>query len=290
MKVDKDLVGARIDPVTRSWDKRDCALYALGIGAGQTNAFDDLHFTTDGSLGNAQQACPPFGVLAGTEAGIGELLAMLGDAVDFSMMLHGEQKLEQLRALPVEATVVTRARVSAVWDKGAATVIETVAETFDATDDTLYCRATQSLFFRGLGGWGGERGPSGSWWSAPEIPPSQIIDAHTRADQALLYRLSGDYNPLHVDPEAAKAAGFERPILHGLCVYGIVGRVLLAHYGGSDPGRFGSLSVRFSKPTLPGDALSVHAWEHPGPEVRFVVKNGRDDVMLSNGVFTYQST
>lgn len=289
MKVDKNLVGMEIGPVTRNWDKRDCALYALGIGAGQHDPFSDLEFTTDGSRDRPQLAYPMFGVLAGTEAGVGELLVLLGDAVDFSMMLHGEQRLEQINALPVQASVITRARVSAVWDKGTATVIETVAETSDAEDDTLYCRATQALFFRGLGGWGGDRGPSDSSSSIPEGARQSLLSARTRPDQALLYRLSGDTNPLHVDPDAAQAAGFERPILHGLCAYGIVGRTLLTQYIPGEPARFRSLAARFSKPMLPGDTLTIEACDVSDDEVRFVAKNGQGVPVLTSGIFTFDA-
>lgn len=287
VRVDQGLVGTELEGVRRSWDNRDCALYALGIGAGQMNPYDDLQFTTDGTDGKPQQVYPTFGVLAGTEAGVGRLLEHLGDAVDFTRMLHGEQQFVQYVPLPVQASVITTPRISAVWDKGSATVIETVAHTVDENDGTVYCRATQSMFFRNIGGWGGERGPSAAK-VVLEGEPTHSVEVATRIDQALLYRLSGDANPLHVDPRIARAVGFERPILHGLCVYGIVGRVLLATYADSDPRWFESLTARFSRPTFPGDSLTIKSWEEAPGRVAVVVENNAGEAILSDCAFRFQ--
>jgi len=288
MKLDTNLVGTLLESVTSSWDKRDCALYALGIGAGQQHAACELEFTTDGSNGRPQLVYPTFGVIHGGNAAVPPLLAALGDAVDFSQMLHGEQRLEQLEAPPSQANVISEARVSAAWDKGSATVIETVAETRDAETDTPYFRSTQSMFFRGVGGWGGERGPSTAKWSPPAAPPTRTLTASSRPDQALLYRLTGDTNPLHVDPDVARAAGFERPILHGLCAYGIVGRVLLNSYVGADPTRFVSLDVRFSRPTMPGDTLTIQTWQVSPTVVEFQTINPDGAAVHTGGRFTFR--
>lgn len=129
-----------------------------------------------------------------------------------------------------------------------------------------------------MGRWGGARGPA----TAPDRAPDEKLRARTRQDQALLYRLSGDRNPLHSDPVVATAAGFPRPILHGLCTYGIAGRVLLAHYGGSDPARYAALSGRLSRPVLPGDGLTVLTWED-GDRVDFVVQGEGDAVVIDRG-------
>ncbi|MDT3446815.1 MULTISPECIES: MaoC/PaaZ C-terminal domain-containing protein [unclassified Pseudofrankia] len=283
MKINADLVGVKLGPLPGSWDSRDCALYALGIGAGQEDPLRELEFTTYSLGGRQQVVYPTFGVLAGGRVGVGSLLEVLGDAVDPGTMLHGEQKYEQLRPFPTEATVVITAEITAVWDKGNATVIETVSEIADVDGGEPYCRSTQAMFFRGIGGWGGERGPS----SRPKNidgAPDRVLRVATRPDQALFYRLSGDNNPLHFDPEFAARAGFDRPILHGLCTYGVVGRKLLAEYAGSDPQRFVSLSGRFSRPAFPGDTLRIDAWQG-GEEVSFVVRRDNGEVLLSNGEF-----
>jgi acyl dehydratase len=287
MKLDPNLVGTALEPVTTSWDKHDCALYALGIGAGQQDPACELEFTTDGGTDRPQLVYPTFGVIHGGNAAVRPLLAALGDAVDFSTMLHGEQKLELLEALPSQAKVISQAQVSAAWDKGSATVIETVTETRDATTDTPYFRSTQSMFFRGVGGWGGERGPATAKWSPPAAHPTLILNASSRPDQALLYRLSGDTNPLHVDPDVARAAGFDRPILHGLCAYGIVGRVLLNSYVGADPTRFVSLQVRFSQPTMPGDTLTIQTWHVSPRVVEFQTINPNDAAVHTGGLFIF---
>lgn len=287
MKITSELVGARLEPVRTSWNSRDCALYALGIGAGQQDPLRELEFTTDTMPHRRQVVYPTFGVLAGAKGGVEGLLDLLGDAVDIRQMLHGEQKCEQLRPLPADATVVVSTQISAVWDKGSATVIDTVSDVADAESGEFYCRSTQAMFFRGVGGWGGERGPSSGPASTPERGPDWVLTAPTRHDQALLYRLSGDHNPLHLDPDVAKEAGFPRPILHGMCTYGIVGRTLLAGYADADPGRFVSLSARFSSPAVPGDTLAIETWQNGG-EISFSVKRDTGDVLLSNGSFVFK--
>jgi acyl dehydratase len=287
MKLDPNLVGSVLEVVPSSWDERDCALYALGIGAGQQDPAGELEFTTDARPHRPQLVYPTFGVIHGGNAAVPPLLAALGDAVDFSAMLHGEQKLEQLETLPSQAKVISQARVSAAWDKGSATVIETVTETRDARTDTLYCRSTQSMFFRGVGGWGGDRGPATAKWSPPSARPTRTLTATSRPDQALLYRLSGDANPLHVDPVVARAAGFARPILHGLCAYGIVGRVLLNSYVAADPTRFTSLQVRFSQPTMPGDTLTIQTWLTSPGVVEFQTINQDGAAVHTGGLFAF---
>lgn len=155
-----DLVGIPLAPIESSWTSLDCVLYALAIGAGQADSSCELEYTTDNTADHPQKVYPTFGVLSGARCGIIGLLSLLGDAVDVSQMLHGSQRTEQVRPLPTAATVVTRGRVTAAWDKQTATVVETQTETSDMATGEVYCRSTQSLFFRGVGGWGGERGPS----------------------------------------------------------------------------------------------------------------------------------
>jgi acyl dehydratase len=142
------------------------------------------------------------------------------------------------------------------------------------------------MFIRGEGGWGGDRGPSGPKNVAPDRAPDHEVTYVTRPDQALTYRLSGDRNPLHADPEFAKAAGFPKPILHGLCTYGFTGRALLHSLCGSDPARFTSMAARFSKPVYPGDALTVKMWVDGG-EAIFRTETQNGDVVIDQGLATF---
>ena len=144
--------------------------------------------------------------------------------------------------------------------------------------------STSSLFIRGEGGFGGARGPSSSAEPWPAREPDDVVTYAVRPDQALVYRLSGDRNPLHSDPVFAKRAGFDRPILHGLCTYGFTGRALLHAVCGSDPARFRSMAGRFSRPTYPGDTLTISIWSE-GDGVRFRTDNQRGETVIDAGRF-----
>ncbi|GHB83014.1 3-alpha,7-alpha,12-alpha-trihydroxy-5-beta-cholest-24-enoyl-CoA hydratase [Streptomyces umbrinus] len=281
MPINDEIAGRRLPAATGSWTGRDTRLYALAVGAGGADPGRELQFTTDNTAGVTQRVLPTFGVIEGCRVGVGGLLHEI-DGVDLSRMLHGTQQVEQHRELPTDAEVITSGRVSAVWDKGKAAVIETEAVTADAESGEPYVTSRQSLYFRGYGGWGGERGPS-SRSPTPEAKLDRTLEATTRLDQALLYRLTGDTNPLHSDPAYARAAGFPQPILHGLCVYGIVGRLLLNEFADGDPAAFRSLRGRFSAPTYPGDDLVVSVSSR-GPEHPFVVDNQRGERILSDGL------
>lgn len=280
MPINDDLVG--LDMTAKgSWTDRDTRLYAVAVGAGGEDPGRELQFTTENTKGVTQRVLPTFGVIEGCRVGVGLVTGI--DGVDFSRMLHGTQEVERHRELPTAAEVITSGRVTAVWDKGKAAVIETEAVTADAVTGEAYVTCRQSLFFRGYGGWGGERGPSGRT-APPEDKPDRTLRASTRTDQALLYRLTGDTNPLHSDPGYARAAGFSRPILHGLCGYGIVGRLLLNEFADGDPEAFAALRGRFAAPAYPGDDLVVSVWGK-GPEHPFVVDNQRGERILSDGLF-----
>ena len=151
--------------------------------------------------------------------------------------------------------------ITGIYDKGKGAVVVTESKaTLVDTGEPLF-DTRMSAFIRGEGGWGGDRGPSGNPNEAPDRDPDHTVDLQTRTDQALLYRLSGDRNPLHTDPAFAAMGGFDRPILHGLCTYGFTGRGLLHALCGSDPARFKGMEARFSSPVMPGEALTVKAWD-----------------------------
>jgi acyl dehydratase len=279
MPINPDAVGATSDPVERSWSSKDALLYAVGVGGG----LDELPFTTENSRGIDQQVLPTFAVIVG--AG-GNAMSNIGE-FNWAMLVHGEQAIEVHKPIPVEGTVRTVSKITAIWDKGSGAVIETESEAVDAKTGEPQFTNRSAVFIRGEGGWGGDRGPSGGRNAAPERPPDHVVSYDTRADQALTYRLSGDRNPLHSDPEFAKLAGFEKPILHGLCTYGFTGRALLHSVCGSDPARFKSMEGRFSRPVYPGDTLTVSMWVD-GNQAIFQTKTQRDEVVIDGGrcVFT----
>jgi acyl dehydratase len=185
--------------------------------------------------------------------------------------------------IPPEGAVRTTGRIAGIYDKGSGAVVETESESRDVKTGELCFRTKSSVFLRGEGGFGGDRGPSGPRNVPPGRRPDHEVTYATRPDQALLYRLSGDFNPLHSDPEFARRAGFPRPILHGLCTYGFTGRALLHSLCGSDPGRFRSMEGRVSQPVFPGEALTVQMWVD-GSAAVFQTVNPAGEVVLAQGL------
>lgn len=266
----------------RSWTSAEASLYALGVGAGAQDPLRELEFTTENSHGVPQRVLPTFAVVVGGQGGGPDL----GD-FDLARLLHAEQSVTLHGALPPSATVRSRGRLAGFYDKGADALIVLESETTDAATGRLIAESRTSLFVRGEGGFGGPRGTSEPW-RAPDRPADHLVTYQTRADQALLYRLSGDRNPLHSDPWLAAQAGFDRPILHGLCTYGFTGRALLHAACGSDPARFHHLRARFSAPVRPGQSLDVHIWDE-GDTWLFQTKVG-NTVVLDRGVFQPKPT
>ena len=271
--------GTEWDSGERTWTSADAILYALGVGAGAGDPLRELEFTTENSHGVPQQVLPTFAVVIGGGQGGGG--PELGD-FDMAQLLHAEQSITVHGALPTAATVRSRGRLAGFYDKGADALIVLESETTDATTGQLIAESRTSLFVRGEGGFGGPRGKSEPW-HAPDRPADHLVTYPTREDQALLYRLSGDRNPLHSDPWLAARAGFDRPILHGLCTYGFTGRALLHAACGSDPALFHSMTARFSSPVRPGEVLDVHIWDE-GDVSLFRTMAG-DRVVLDRGVF-----
>ncbi len=273
MPIDPNAVGAEGGPVERSWDSKDALLYALGVGSGT----DELAFSTEKN----QQVLPTFAVIVGMGGIPFDKIGSFNPA----MLVHGEQAIEVHGPIPPDGRVSTKGRVSAIYDKGKGALVVMDCESHDAETGEPRFTTRMSAFIRGEGGFGGERGPSGPKNVPPDRAPDHEVTYQTKPEQALIYRLSGDRNPLHSDPEFAKLAGFDTPILHGLCTYGFTGRALLHTLCGSDPGRFRAMSGRFSKPVLPGEALTVKMWVD-GNEAVFTTSTP-GGVVLDQGKFTF---
>jgi acyl dehydratase len=277
MPLDHSLVGVPSEPQERSWTSKDALLYAVGVGAGLGDPLQDLEFTTENSEGVRQQVLPTYAVLlaqARTSRSLGDF--------DRAMLVHAEQAFELHRPLPVEGTVRTVATVTGIYDKGSGALVASENVAVDAATGAKLVTSRSGAFIRGEGGFGGERGPSDRW-QRPERPPDHQVVQPTRPEQALLYRLSGDRNPLHADPKFAARGGFSRPILHGLCTYGFTGRALLHTLCGSDPARFLSMSGRFSRPVLPGDTLVVSIWREDGDSALFATATEDGTVVIDHG-------
>jgi acyl dehydratase len=258
MGLNLSLVGVPGEPQERSWDSKDALLYAVGVGAGLGDPLHELEFTTENSQGIEQRVLPTYAVLIAQ----GRTMGSLGD-FDRAMLVHAEQAVELHRPLPVAGTARTTSTVTGIYDKGSGALVVTENVAVDAATGEPLATTRSSAFIRGEGGFGGARG-SDAPWERPDRAPDHQVVYPTRPEQALVYRLSGDRNPLHVDPKFAARGGFDRPILHGLCTYGVTGRALLHVLCGSDPARFRSMSGRFSRPVWPGEALTISVWRDGG--------------------------
>ncbi|MEU3843364.1 MaoC/PaaZ C-terminal domain-containing protein [Streptomyces sp. NPDC028635] len=242
-----------------SWTAEDVQLYHLGIGAG-VPATDpgELRYTLESRL----HVLPSFATVAGSGApGVIRALSVPGVDVDLARVLHAGQTLTVHRPIPVEGTARTTSRITAVHDKGGAAVLVLRTDAADSGGPLWTDEA--HVHVRGEGGFGGARGPA-SRLAAPTGEPERIVEHATREDQALLYRLSGDHNPLHADPGFARAAGFARPILHGLCTYGMTLKAVVDTLLGGDVTRVRSYRARFAGIVYPGETLRIRMWRAEG--------------------------
>lgn len=279
MALNPESVGAVGDVRTMSWTSKDALLYAVGIGAGQ----DDLAFSTENTKDVEQRVYPTFAVVAGsgTMSAGKSAMSEIG-SFNFALLVHGSQAVTLHRPIPVEGRATVQDKVVAMYDKGKAAVVVTEAETKLASGEALWTTRS-SVFIRGEGGWGGDRGPSGPQNEPPARTPDHEVTLKTLPDQAFVYRLSGDRNPLHTDPSFAAIGGFDRPILHGLCTYGFTGRALLGTLCDNDVNRFQHIEGRFSSPVMPGDALTVRMWTIGSGETVFTTSVG-DRVVIDQGL------
>lgn len=260
MPIDADQALAAA-PTTRevAWTARDVLLYHLSLGAGtHAETEPELRYTFERDL----QVLPTFAVVAGNGISAGDRaptgMSMPGIDVDLRRILHAGQSLTVHRPIPTTGTATISSRVAHVWDKGKAAVIEMEQAATGAGGAPLWT-STMQIWARGEGGFGGDPGPETAW-TAPERAPDAALDSPTAAQTALLYRLNGDLNPLHADPEFAATAGFDRPILHGLASYGLVAKALVDGLLDGDAARLTSLSVRFAGSLYPGQTIRTSVW------------------------------
>lgn len=274
MSLNHSLVGVPSEPWTVTWDSSAALLYALGVGAGQPDPAAELEYTTENTAGVAQRVLPTYAIVLAQRT----TSRALGD-FDPALLVHAEQAFSLAEELPVSGSVRVVATVTAIHDKGSGALVVTESIGTDATDERPVFSTRSSVFIRGEGGFGGERGPA-STWTPPDGSPDLDVRTPTRPEQALLYRLSGDRNPLHSDPAFARRGGFERPILHGLCTYGCAGRALLQAAG--DGERLVAMSGRFSAPVIPGATLRTRIWRRDS-SLWFRTSTDDDTVVIDRG-------
>lgn len=275
------LTGLPAMETRQSLTRRDTMLYALGVGAAGENALDpaELQFVYEDGL----KALPSMAVVL-AYPGFWQKEPKYG--LTWQKLLHGEQSVEIHRPLPVEGELTGVTTIDEIYDKGAdkGAVMYHSRRIYDAASGELVATCRQSSFLRADGGFGGKADGAPKPHPIPERAPDLTLQARTGVNQALLYRLSGDYNPLHVDPAVAKAGGFSAPILHGLATFGVAGRLVLKAVCGNAPERLKRLDVRFSSPVYPGETLEVQVWHEGEGRAAFrarVVE--RDVVVLQNG-------
>ena len=286
MPIDPDkLLALVVAPVEQHYDAEDCILYALGVGLGH-DPLDPvaLRFAYERDL----QVLPTF---ASVLAYPRDWMNTAATGIDWRKAVHGEQHMRFVRPLSPAATVRGTLRIRDVidkgTDKGALLIVEHALS--DAISGAALCTTTQTIFCRGDGGFGGRSQPSAPAMPVPAMPeraPDRVCDLPTRPEAALIYRLSGDRNPLHVDPAAARIAGYPRPILHGLASFGVAGHALLKTLCDHDPARLAAIGGRFSAPVYPGETIRTEMWLS-GNDVAFRCRvPERDVTVIGNGSAT----
>jgi acyl dehydratase len=278
-------IGAELIGTTFSWSDEDVILYHLAIGAGVPPTDpDELRYVYEGDLRvlPTYVTIPQFPVMM-------SMGFASGFDIDLAMILHGEHEIVIHETIPTSGTVTQTGRVTDVLDKGkgALAVVEVVS-VLDKTGQPLFTNRAR-IFIRGEGGFGGDSGPATTDLT-PQRDPDHVVESTTMPQQALLYRMaSGDKNPLHVDPGFAAFAGFDRPILHGLCTYGIVAKAAVDRAVESGPEDVASFRARFSGIVYPGETLITRIWEEGDHLVVTAEAKERTVNVLSNGVIGLRS-
>jgi acyl dehydratase len=273
MAIKLDLVGKKSAPVSFQYTWKDAVLYALGVGARE----GELDFLYEG---RGPKVLPTFAVIPS----FASMISIAGDlGANPMMILHGEQKIVLHRPIPSGGRLRTVSEVKGIYDKGKGALVVVEARTTDEKDEPVFDNVF-SIFVRGEGGFGGDRGPEAPKVEPPAgAAPDFEVAETTAREQALLYRLSGDINPLHADPAMAKLGGFDRPILHGLCTFGHAGRAVVAKACGGDPARLRSFGARFAGVVFPGDTLTTRGWKTDDKHYIVTVTTQDSRTVLSHG-------
>lgn len=280
------LKNRKFDDVVHKYTQRDTMLYALGLGFG-ADPMDrgQLRFVYEDGL----KALPTMAVVLGSP---GFWVKNPDSGIDWKQVLHGEQGLRVFKPLPAEGTVIGRTRIVDIIDNGPGkgALMYSEREIVDQKSGEVLAASQSTTFARADGGFGGPTGPKKSVHPVPERAPDLTCDIATLPQAALIYRLSGDYNPLHADPDVAKAANFKQPILHGLCTYGVAGHAVLKLLCGYDPAKLKQMDVRFSSPVYPGETIRTEVWKEGAGKAAFRCKVVERDVMvLNNGYAEYSA-
>ena len=277
MAIDRSSIGQRVGPISKRYTWRDVSLYSIALGAGE----HDLPYILDPS----PQVLPTYGVLPAIEP---MFEAAAKTHADLVQLLHVAQRTELVKPWPAEGEMLTSATIRGIWDMKVGALL--IVDTETAVNGELSAKTTWQLLLRGEGGFGGERPPQGLRARPPkDKQPDFEVEVPTSRNQALLYRLTGDVNPIHSHPEVAKLAGFDRPILHGLCTYGIGARMALKHLAGDSPARFKAFEAKFSKVVMPGDTLIVRGYtlETPGQASITVTVKDSGEEAIGSALFEY---
>ncbi|MEC3976453.1 MaoC/PaaZ C-terminal domain-containing protein [Amycolatopsis sp. H20-H5] len=276
-------IGAELGEVAFAWTPSDVLLYHLALGAGADPTSErELRYTYEQDL----RVLPTFAtVAANLRVFDPPAVSFPGVDIDLAKVLHGKQEVIAHGPIPVSGKAVAHSRIVDVFDKGKAAVIVQETEAVGEDGSPLWT-SRSTIFARGEGGFGGERGPSDRV-EPPSGEPDAVIDTPTLPQQALLYRLCGDRNPLHADPEFARRAGFDTPILHGLCTYGVVAKAVTDAFLDGDPTRVGSFAAKFAGVVYPGETLRTRVWREEDRLVVATTIPSRDDApVLADAILT----
>jgi acyl dehydratase len=273
-------LGAELGTVEFSWTTTNVQLYNLALGAGADPTDPrELSYVVDRN----PQVLPTFGCVA---ASFNEIeppkVSWPGVEIDLAKILHASEQVTVPAPLPPSGTARANSRIVEIWDKGKAAVVVLETSVIGMDGSPLWTQR-RSIFARGEGGFGGERGPSTAD-VAPGRAPDLEVEIPVLPQQALLYRLCGDRNPLHSDPEFAAAAGFPKPILHGLCTYGMTCKAIVDAFLDADAGAVGSYAARFAGVAFPGETLKANIWKDEGRLLASVVAPSRDHAVVLSGV------
>ncbi len=282
MAINLDLIGKKSEPAEKKYTFKDCILYALGIGATE----EDLAFIYEGAKGGLL-VYPTFAVYPIMQS-LFKFLVHAG--IDLKGVLHAGQKTSIFKPIPSAGALFTTTLFKSAYDKKKAAVVNVEFETKDEDGEVLFSSLV-SLYCRGQGDFGGEQGPKQAKYDPPSDSDPIFEQKYKIPErQAAIYRLSGDFNPLHIDPVVANKAGFAKPVLHGLCTFGYVGRAILDNLCGKDVAKFNELSVRFANVTFPGDTLTVKVWQTQHANQYIVLAETENGVVMDQSYVSINQT